>query len=375
MPRSALVEEPDVGWGLGTVTLALYEPVPVSAALSMLAEACGVSAILPALGDATVTLAVRDADAESVIREVARAAGVEVEYAGGVLRTVGKGEALRSVGLWELDGLDPTATVDVLRLVAGGGEVRVTGSRVAVGGAPRVVAKVGEVLVRLREGRDGWVCRVTLVRVSESMLREVGARLDVSGRVGLGVDAGGGNAGGAAPVAGVYARGLAELVFAARGQDREAEVLSEGTLYVLEGGTARLVQGDTVPVPRRVVSAEGTVSTLGFDFIETGFVVDVGLQRFAEDVLLRVTPELSSVTGSVDGAPVRSRSRVEVSAVVREGEWLAIAGLRAVERAVESSGSPWSSSLIGRSRLERSSEDRLLVLVRCERVYTGQGGG
>lgn len=356
------------------MTLALYEPVPVSAALSMLAEACGVSAILPALGDATVTLAVRDADAEAVIRDVARAAGVEVEYAGGVLRTVGKGEALRSVGLFELDGLDPTATVDVLRLVAGGGEVRVSGSRVAVGGTARVVAQVGEVINRMRGGRDGWVVRITLARVSESTLREVGARLDVSGRVGVGLDAGAGNAARSVPVAGVYARGLAELVFAARGQDRDGEVLSEGTLYVLEGGTARLVQGDTVPVPRRVVSAEGTVSTLGFDFIETGFVVDVGLQRFADDVLVRVTPELSAVTGSVDGAPVRSRSRVEVSAVVAEGEWLAIAGLRAVDRAAESSGSPWSSSLIGRSRLERSSEDRLVVLVRCERVYTGQGG-
>ncbi len=125
---------------------------------------------------------------------------------------------------------------------------------------------------------------------------------------------------------------------------RHARLLTSATLHCIEGKEAELQTGTTTPVPLRVVSPEGTITTTGFDQIDTGLILKVGVNREPQGRLrVSVEPELSQVVGEVEGAPVRSRRRLRTSAVIEPGGVIIVGGTQLISQTIQQNlGTHWA---------------------------------
>ena len=153
------------------------------------------------------------------------------------------------------------------------------------------------------------------------------------------------------------------------------KILAEPTLVTISGKTARFHAGGEFAVPTTVgVGGVGAVSTafhgFGTEITFTPTVIDKDLIR------LQVNPSFSSINGdtSVNGIPGLNRRMVETTVDLREGQWLAIAGLIQDEQggnraAVPILGNlPKLGGLFSNASTTRS-ETELIVLVSPELVH------
>lgn len=146
-------------------------------------------------------------------------------------------------------------------------------------------------------------------------------------------------------------------------EQRHAKLLTSATLHCIEGKDAELQTGTTTPVPLRTVSSEGTVSTTGYEQINTGLLLKVGVNREpAGRLRVTVEPELSQVIGEVEGAPIRSRRRLRTAAVIEPGGVIIVGGTLVQNHTQSQSGLPFLSKL---GMHDRSDEDtRVFVVLR-----------
>ncbi len=153
------------------------------------------------------------------------------------------------------------------------------------------------------------------------------------------------------------------------------KILAEPTLVTISGKTARFHAGGEFAVPTTVgVGGVGAVSTafhgFGTEITFTPTVVDKDLIR------LQVNPSFSSINGdtSVNGIPGLNRRMVQTTVDLREGQWLAIAGLIQDEQGGNRAAVPLLGNLpkIGGLFSNASttrSETELIVLVSPELVH------
>ena len=221
-----------------------------------------------------------------------------------------------------------------------------------------------ERIVKLHElvasPRRQLVADVVVAEVSQSSARRLGIDWSLNGNLTATL----GTAGATATDAGVQ---IAANLVAEETAGRASVQVSQ-RLAVVDGGTAKYQVGDTIRLPRRGISSEGTVTTLGYDEISTGVLLFVSARSAASgSLIVNVAPELSSVTGSDDGVPRVSERSWESSAVVWPGQWLVLGGL-ADDRAERQSGGVPLLSLL-RTRARSSDSRRLYLLVRVS--YSG----
>jgi type II secretory pathway component GspD/PulD (secretin) len=108
---------------------------------------------------------------------------------------------------------------------------------------------------------------------------------------------------------------------------RPRHTLSEGSVPVSRGDKAKWVVGERVPIPKRTVSPQGTVSISGYEYIDVGYSCNVETWRTPEGVGVRVAPSISSVVGYVEEAPRVATRSVEGVAHLRDGSYLILSGL------------------------------------------------
>lgn len=205
-------------------------------------------------------------------------------------------------------------------------------------------------LVRLLNHRpDSWVLDVLLVELNQSTARDIGlgwslgATLSARAETGTGLDQTTG------PILGAKASAVAEVLARLSAESTLARLAYCGTLYLIDGEPANLQQGDTIPVPRRTTSPEGTVTVEGFDSIQTGFTLDASATQAGELVRLELSPSVSDVAGFVlNEAPIVLTRSLQSVALVKPGDWLVIGGFdRVLERESAfgiNTNTPWTSS-------------------------------
>jgi hypothetical protein len=355
-------------WPEARVTLS--GTMPFDALLSELAAQTGVTFVGWA-GDTSGTMLVEwvDVPCEVAWRAAAAGLGAEALYTDGRVELRSR-KGSNQAAVVAVGNLDPEEVSEALGVL---GDVKLAsiGDRVVVGGTDDQLQAAIELGRVVGQGVDGWRVLVRFVSVSGAVRRQAGLDVAVGGRIGATV---GGSAGvgeraeafRASPGAGVSGQFSAAVVLDAAERRRGARVLREATLFVLEGRSAKFSAGQVVPVPRRTVTDQGTVTVTGFDQVETGFIVDVAARRVATGVRLDVSPEVSTITGYVEGAPVRSRSAVTSTIVLQSGEASVMLGFDAFDQSNEKRGVPgflgWSS--------DESSDERLVVVVEALRVYS-----
>jgi len=151
--------------------------------------------------------------------------------------------------------------------------------------------------------------------------------------------------------------------------------LAEPTLVTLSGQTANFIAGGEFPVPTTVgVAGVGAVSTtfrgFGTQLAFTPTVLD------KDRIRLQVSPSFSTLnaTNSVNGIPGLNTRAVDTTVDLREGQWLAIAGLIQDEQGgtrgrIPGIGDvPLLGALFGNQSFTRD-ETELVVLVSPELVH------
>lgn len=153
------------------------------------------------------------------------------------------------------------------------------------------------------------------------------------------------------------------------------KILAEPTLVTISGQSARFLSGGEFPVPTAVgIDGVNAATTefrgFGTELEFTPTVLDKDLIR------LRIAPSFSSLNGdaAVNGIPGLDRRMVETTVDLREGQWLAVAGLIHDQQAGARSKLPYLSrlpivgGLFGTQQTTRQ-ETELVVLVSPQLVH------
>jgi type II secretory pathway component GspD/PulD (secretin) len=174
-----------------------------------------------------------------------------------------------------------------------------------------------------------WVIQLHVVSFSDNALRDLGVDVRPAAELGL-----------------TFAASSASILTAAKGVDTiakldgsldallrttqtrgDSRVEAEPVLLLLDGTEGKISLGERFPVARRTVSDQGTVTTSGYDFIQTGLTI-AATCREVDSRLGRLTLaiERSSVARLVDDVPVTSRESFDsTSDVVAGGVYLVAA--------------------------------------------------
>jgi len=304
--------------------------LPLPAFARYVADKAGVSIVIEdSLEKRKVTLDVRDVAVSDLLGMVARRADSQVTRVGrlfylGQLRPEDKGVLVRKVG--RLSGEELQRAVAVL-LSEYGKCVCFPDGLVLVGDRVEVLQRVDELLNGVENATAStWVVQLYVVNLSKSDTRDLGLdalpALEVAATV-AGVSSGGiglATAGASTLDNAARLRGGLDVVLRAARTRNSVAVLGQPLFLMVDGDSTHMGSGQRVPVPRRTVSNQGTVTTAGFDYIDTGLQIDVELREVAhERARLKVKGSFSTVQSFVESAPIIGRDDYNASAVITSG--------------------------------------------------------
>lgn len=221
-------------------------------------------------------------------------------------------------------------------------------------------------------GEQQVMLKVRIAELQRTAARNLGFDFRVSGEnydVAHIIGAGAGN------LTAILDGGDVELFLQATSSNGMAKILAEPTLVTISGKSANFIAGGEFAVPTAVgVGGIGAVSTtfrgFGTQLAFTPTVLD------KDKIRLQVAPSFSSLnqSNSVDGIPGLDIRGVTTTVDLREGQWLAVAGLIQDEQAgsrlrLPGLGDiPLIGAAFGRQTTTRE-ETELVVLVSPELVH------
>lgn len=347
-------------WGLDPVSISVNAMNP-EAFLQTVAYEAGVSVVVPPLdSEQPITAELNEQPAQTVFESVAEQLGLVAQFRDGVVTLVKPDQALQDFYIVRTGYMDQERAQNALRSVLGqGASVERMDDRLVVTGSPRILEQARNFSEHWGTGPDAWLLDVRVVRITQSMSRELGIEWNATVRAGIDTTS-------------MSNTADADLIVQAIGRAIEtgtdAALLQKATLYLIEGQEARLNQGQRVPVPRYSTSPEGTTTTTGYDYIDAGFTLDALAHRTPEGIRLDLTPSISSVTAFVGDAPITTESTVRVSALLRSSEWIIISGLETARESNDRTGLPGLPPPIFGKDDSSSENAKLLVLVQAQRI-------
>jgi type II secretory pathway component GspD/PulD (secretin) len=297
------------------------DQMPVSEFVRTLSDQAGVSVIVESgLESKTITMEVRDQPISDVLNFVARRFGVNVRNQGklyyiGALQPDDRGVLVRRVRRLSKDQL-----AEVLQVFSGqnGRATQFADGLIVVGDSVEVLGRIDEMINQV-EATDTpvWVVQLHLISYSSNAADELGINVEPAAKAGLAFASG--SALGGASASWELATSLDAVLQVAYSRD-DVAVTAAPMFIVSDGEKASFVQGDRVPIPRRTVSPEGTVTTSGFDYVQTGVNVELTLRETEpRGARVDVTVNMSDVKRFVEEAPVTGEERFQTGAVVKAG--------------------------------------------------------
>ena len=181
--------------------------------------------------------------------------------------------------------------------------------------------------------------------------------------------------GGGGNISAILSDGDVQFFLTAVGTHGYGKILAEPTLVTISGKSARFQAGGEFAVPTTVgVGGVGGIATtfrgFGTELSFTPTVVDKDLVR------LEVSPSFSTLNNdaTVAGIPGLNRRSVDTTVDLREGQWLAVAGLIQDEQGGQKTRLPYVGDLpfVGGLFSQRDTsrfETELIVLVSPELIH------
>ncbi len=221
-------------------------------------------------------------------------------------------------------------------------------------------------------GEQQVMLKVRIAEITRSALRELGSDFNFTeGRFSLDVAA---NALGS-NISAIFDAGDYPLFVKAFTSKGYGKILAEPTLVTLSGHTASFISGGEFAVPTAVGVDGVAAATTSF----RGFGTQLGFTPTVIDkdrIRLHVTPSFSTINSgnAVEGIPGLDTRAVSTTVDLREGQWLAIAGLIEDQQGGGRGKIPYFGSVpvlgaIFGSHTVRREETELVVLVSPELVH------
>ena len=195
-----------------------------------------------------------------------------------------------------------------------------------------VIRRVEELLVGIESAESvTWVVQLFMVSYTDEGLKEIGLDVTPAGEVGLTFAAG--SASLLSPsLPGGEAKLKASLNAAMKATNKrdQVRIISEPLLLLVDGSESTLQLGRRIPIQQSAVSGLGTVSTTGFQFVNTGLQISCSVREMSDRVgRMKLSTEISDVESfTASGAPLTSVESVDVTADVVSGGVYLLASLK-----------------------------------------------
>lgn len=166
-----------------------------------------------------------------------------------------------------------------------------------------------------------------------------------------------------------------QLTMSAVSSNRMSKVLAEPNLVTLNGYPASFIAGGQFPVPTVVGVGGAAAATTGFQGFGTQiFFTPTMIDK--DHIRLQVTPTVSRLdsTSGVNGIPGLQTRSASTNVDLREGQWLAIAGLIQDQQVGESARVPWLGDIpfvgaLFSHRKTTRDETEVIILVSPELIH------
>lgn len=253
--------------------------------------------------------------------------------------------------------------VQAIRAMLGdSARVAAVGDVLVVRDTPAGMRVVEELYEALNAARGQWVVEVRFVELSDTAAQALGMDLEAAGQLSLALS---GSLSSLSLTDIITAR--LDGLIAADAAEEHVRTLTTTRLHVIEGETAELQVGSTVPVPLSVSeNLETGLISRDFEDVDTGVLLNVTV-RTEPDGRLRVymQPEISEITGFVEDRPIRSRRRVKTAGVLEPGGSLIAGGFFQDKSRASKNGLPQllDSRLAARHDAE-NNRSRIYVVLR-----------
>lgn len=343
--------------------------MPLAAFLRYLSDQGGVSVVAEEGFDtAPVTIDARDQPVSAVLGAVARRLGVQLTRSGslyflGALRPEDRGVLVRKVT--RLGGPELAQAVTVL-LSEFGRATAYPDGLVVVGDRVEVLQRVTELLDSIESApSESWAVQLHVVSITRSEASDLGLdvvpELEIAARFAAASGTlltPGSPTGTGATLAG----GLTAILRAER-ERRGVRMVADPLFVLVDGEEGTFRNGERVPVPRRTVSPEGTVTTLEFQYEQTGLDLRVTLRDLgAGRAMATVDVELSDIVGFIENAPRVRNQQFHTQAVLATGGVYLLGALR---RDDENHG---TLGVLGTRKTKADSEQVVQVWARAYRI-------
>jgi type II secretory pathway component GspD/PulD (secretin) len=345
------------------------ERMPVAKLLQFIANETGASLVADEqLDQREVTFEVNDISLPELLGLVARRLGVQLGRVGntwylGQLRGEDRGVLVRKVRRLDADGIKTAVQVmlsDAGRLSTFPDGLLVCGDRV------EVLERVRDLLDRVESsGAESWVVQLYLISVSSRKSQDMGIDVQPLVELSLALATRSGAASTQTTQAAVLASALGK-VLKASATDQNVRIVAQPLFLMLDGESSRFSSGVSIPIAKKVVSDQGTVSTQGYEFTDAGVSCEVGIREVSTSLIrCKVNVELGQVQGFVEQAPIRSKDHFQTSAI------LAGSGVYLLGALSQSQQSQQADGLTQKLPTRKSSDDKttqVQIWARLHRV-------
>ena len=249
------------------------------------------------LQDKTISAEIKDSDLLSVLNVVSRQLSVDVVRVGntfyvGSLRAEDRGFYVRSLPGYSKDELSSLGH----SLISQSGKVSaVTDGLIVITDHESVISRVSEVFDQIsRLDNQTYILQLLFVMLRKDALLESGLDVSTSGSISYNLSENSLD----------FKDFNIDALFNLANSSQYFDLYASPMFVLREGVPAVWKDGQKIPIPRRTVSSEGTVTTSGYDYVEPGFLVRAQISRFGSSGRLSLNVERSEVTGYTDYMPV-----------------------------------------------------------------------
>ena len=249
------------------------------------------------LKDKTISAEIKDSDLLSVLNVISRQLSVDVVRVGntfyvGNLRPEDRGFYVRSIPGYSKEELSSLGQ----SLISQSGKVSaVTDGLIVITDHESVIQRVSEVFdqISLLDNQT-YVLQLLFVMLRKDALLESGLDVSTSGTISYNLSENSLD----------FKDFNIDALFNLANSSQYFDLYASPMFVLREGVPAVWKDGQKIPIPRRTVSSEGTVTTSGYDYVEPGFLVRAQISRFGSSGRISLNVERSEVTGYSDYMPI-----------------------------------------------------------------------
>lgn len=295
------------------ITLSAYK-MPLSLFCRILSDRYSIGLVYSdTLSEKQITAEFKHTDLKSVLAVLSRQIGVDVVRIG---NTYFVGEAKpedRSVLVRRVVGYDDNELSKLVQsMLSSKGKVSSLSNSVVVAtDHDSVLRRVAEMLDYLDQVDPGcWILQLYFVSLKKDALLDAGLETKSSGTISYDIS------NNRVDLSDLKLEGLFQLNASTSFIDTYASPM----LLVRDGHESSWKDGKRVPVPRKSVSDYGTVTTTGFDYVDTGFSVKASIRQSRRGGRLDLEIGISDIDGYVEYSPITKDAVYKISSDLVQGK-------------------------------------------------------